>query len=119
MGRIQLHAFHIHMLHALPMVRLGPLGRHALKALDRLEIHGTDISSPRITDAPSLTFQQSYDRVFGELTAGHQGALPFGKLLGACGAAQPFDMLVCPCPGSMREVAVARLIEPHTPWIGA
>src|SRR5678816_4260881 len=107
MGFIQLHALHIHVLHALPMMHLGPLGRYALKAVDRLEIHGTDVRCPLITDAPALTFQQSYDRIFGELTAGHQGALPFGELLVACGAAQPFDMLVRACPGPMRDGAVS------------
>ena len=59
MRLIQLHALHLHVLHALPMVRLGPLGRHALKAMDGLEIHGTDVRRPLITDAPPLTFQQA------------------------------------------------------------
>jgi hypothetical protein len=45
MGFIQVHALHLHVLHALPMVHLGSLGRHALKAVDRLERHGTDVSS--------------------------------------------------------------------------
>jgi hypothetical protein len=111
MGFIQLYALYIHVLHTVPMMHLGPLGRYALKTVDSLEIHGTDVRCPRITDAPALTFQQLYDRLFWELTAGHQGALPFGELLVACGATQPFDMLVCTCPGPMRDVAFAGTIE--------
>src|SRR5262249_39661156 len=70
-----------------------------------------------ITDTPTLTFQQAHNCVFGEFTAGHQGALPFGKLPVVCRAAPPFNMLVCPCPGSMRDVAFAGTIEPCTLWI--
>src|SRR4029450_2790952 len=111
---IHLHPLYVHGLDYLAMMKLGPMGCHLLKPMHGLECHPTDIGGALITDAPSLTFQQSYARIFGELTAGHQGALPLGELLVTCCAAQPFDMLVGACPGPMRDVAFARLIEPHT-----
>ena len=51
------------------------------------EVHGTHVGGPCITDAPPLTFQQPYDGGFGELAAGHQGALPFRELPVADGTA--------------------------------
>src|SRR5262249_5617434 len=60
MGLIQLHALHLHVLHALAMVRLGPLSRQALKAMDGLESHRPDVRCARITDAPALTLQELY-----------------------------------------------------------
>jgi len=119
MRLIQLYALHIHVLHALAMVGLGPLGSHPLKAMHRLEIHRTDVRGARITDAPSLTFHQPYKRVFGELAAGHQGALPFRELPTACRTTPPFDMLVRSCPRPMGDVAFAGMIEPCTVWIRA
>jgi hypothetical protein len=101
------------------MVGLGALSSDALETMHRFESHGTNVGGPLITDAPPLTFQQLYDRVFGELTTGQQGALPFGELSVACRAAQPFDMLVCTCPGSMCDVACTGAIEPGTVWIRA
>jgi hypothetical protein len=118
-GLILSHALHLHVLHALPMVHLGLLGSHALQAMDSSEIHGTDIRGVLITDAPAVALEQSHGRVFGEYTVGHQGALPFGALLVACRAAQPCEMLVCPRPGTMRDGAFTRLIEPRTPWMRA
>jgi hypothetical protein len=49
--------------------------------------------------------------IFGELAAGHEGALPFGKLPVAYHTAQPFDVLVRPCPRPMRDIAFAGTIE--------
>ena len=43
MGLIQLYALYIHVLHALPMMHLSPLGSNPLKPVDSLEIHGTDV----------------------------------------------------------------------------
>jgi hypothetical protein len=119
MGLIPWHALPIHGRHALPMGRGGPLGRHALQALDRRASHGPAGRGPLRTAAPSLPLPPSYDGVCGELTAGHQGARPCGALLGAGGAAQPFDLLVGACPGPRRAVAFARRIAPHPPWIRA
>jgi len=99
------------------MMGLSTLGSDTLKAMHCFEIHGTNVSGPCITDAPPLPFQQPYDRVFGELAASHQGALPFGELPVACRAAQPFDMLACAGPGPMRDSALTRLVEPRTQWI--
>ena len=87
---------HIHVLHALPMVRLGPLRSHVLKAMDGLEIHGTDVRRALITDAPALTFQELFHGRFWEFAPGHQGPLPFGELPGhrRCSAAV---RCVCGC----------------------
>src|SRR5262249_38916707 len=101
MGLIQLHARHIYVLHALSMVRLGSLGSQGLKAMDSLEIHGTDVRCALITDTPALTFQEPLDSRFGELAAGHQGPRALGEFLGANGTAQPFDMLMLARPRAM------------------
>jgi hypothetical protein len=101
------------------MVRLGSLSSQALKAMDGLEIHGTDVSGPLITDAPPLTFHQPYDCIFRELAAGHQGALPFRELPAACHTTQPFDVLVRPCPRPMRDVACTGTMALGTWWIRA
>jgi len=66
---------------------LHTLGRDTLKAMHGFEVHGTHVGGPCITDAPPLTFQQPYDGGFGELAAGHQGALPFRELPVADGTA--------------------------------
>src|SRR5215216_8131735 len=116
MRLIQLHPLHLEVLHALLVVRHSPLGRHPLEAMDGLEIHGTDVGGSLITDTPPLTFHQLYDRVFRELAAGHQGALPFRKLPVACHTAQPFDVLVRPGPRPMRDVAFAGTIALGTVW---
>src|SRR5438477_8488363 len=84
-----------------------------------LEIHGTDVGGPLITDAPPLTLHQPYDRVFRKLAASHQRALPFRKLPVARCTAQPFDVLVRPGPRPMRDVAFTGTIEPFTVWIRA
>src|SRR5207245_6246968 len=116
---IQLHPLHLQVLHALPVVRLGPLGSHPLEAMDGLEVYGTDVGGPLIADAPPLTFHQPYHRVFRELAAGHQGALPCREFPAACRTAQPFDVLVPPCPRPMRDVVFAGTIELGTLWIRA
>jgi hypothetical protein len=117
MGLIPLHALHIHVLHTLSMVHLGSLGSQALKAMDGLEIHGTDVRYALITDAPALTFQESFYGRFGEFAAGHQGPLTLGELPGANGTAQPFDMLMLARPRAMYNVACAGAVEPYTLWI--
>jgi hypothetical protein len=117
MRLIQLHPPHLHVLHALPMVRLGPLGRHPLKTMDGFEIHGTDVGHPFVTDAPALTFQELFHCRFGELAPGHQGPFALRELTAADGAAQPFDVLVFTRPRAMYNIAVARAVEPSTLWI--
>jgi hypothetical protein len=117
MGLIQLYALHLYVLHALSMVRLGSLGSQGLKAMDGLEIHGTNIRCALITDAPALTLQEPFYGRFGELAAGHQGPRPLRELLGANGTAQPFDMLMLARPRAMDNVACAGAVEPHTLWI--
>ena len=117
MGFIHLHPGHVHPTDNLAMVGLGTLGCHLLQAVHGFEIHRTNVSGALITDAPPLTFHQPYDGLFGELTAGHQGALPFRELPVACRTAQPFDVLVRPCPRPMRDVAFTRTIELRTLWI--
>src|SRR5262245_56622192 len=96
---------------------LGPLRCLPLKAMHRLESHRTDGGGPLIADAPPLTFHQLYDRLFGQLTAGHQGPRPFGALPGACRAAPPFDLLARTGPGPMRNIAFTRLVAPRSAWI--
>jgi hypothetical protein len=66
------------------VVRLHSMGSHQLEAMDGLEIHSTDVGDPLIADAPPLTLHQPYDRVFRELAAGHEGALPFREFLATC-----------------------------------
>src|SRR5262245_37694610 len=119
MRLIQLHAGHVHVPDHLLVMGLGPLGGHTLEAIHGLEIDRTYIGSARIADAPPLTFHQLHDRLFGELAAGHEGALPFRELPVACRTAQPFDVLVRPCPRPMRDVAFAGAIELRTVWIRA
>src|SRR5215813_7414597 len=119
MGFIQLDAGHVHLAHYLAMVGLSALGSDVLKAMHRFEIHRANVGGPLIADAPPLTFHQPYNRVFGELAAGHQGALPFRELPAACRTAQSFDVLVRPCPRPMRDVPCAGTIEPCTLWIRA
>src|SRR5262249_11366580 len=117
MRLIQLHALHLHVLHPLAMVRLGPLCSHVLKAMDSLEIHGTDVRRALITDAPALAFQKLFHGRFGEFAPGHQGALPFGELPITSCTAQPVDVFVCACPRSMHDVAFAGVVESCTLWI--
>jgi hypothetical protein len=117
MGFIPLHPWDVYRTDHLTMVGLSTLRSDVLKAMHRLEINRTNVGGALITDAPPLTFRQAYDRVFGELTAGHQRAFPFGELPVAYGAAQPFDVFVHACPRPMRDVAFTGLIEPRTLWI--
>src|SRR5262245_51862632 len=119
MRLIQLHTCHLHVLYALPMMGLGTMRGHALEAMDRLDLHITNICSAFVADTPPLTLYQPYDRVFRELAASHQGPLPFGELSVAYRAAQPFDVLVRPGPRPMRDVACAGTVELCTLWIGA
>jgi hypothetical protein len=119
MRLIQLHTLHRHGLHALPMVRHGPLGRDPLKTRDSFEIHGTDVGHPLIADAPALTFQELFHRRFGELAPGHQGPLSLGELTATDGAAQPLNVLVLARPGAMDHIVSVRLIAQPTSWIGA
>src|SRR5262247_1526602 len=116
---IPLHTRHLHVLYALPMMGLGTMRGHALEAMDRLDLHITNICSAFVADTPPLTLHQPYDRVFRELAASHQGPLPFGELSVAYRAAQPFDVLVRPGPRPMRDVACAGTVELCTLWIGA
>src|SRR5678815_2917971 len=114
MRLIPLHALHLHVRHTLVMMRLGPLRRYVLKAMNGLEIHGTNVRRALLTDAPALTFQELFHGRFWEFAPGHQGALPFGELPVTGGAAQPFDVFVRPGPRSMRDVAFTRTIKPGT-----
>jgi hypothetical protein len=63
--------------------------------------------------------QQPYDCIFGELAAGHQGALPFRELPVADGTASPFNVLVRPGPRPMHNMAFAGMIEAGALWIRA
>ena len=119
MGCVQLHPGHVHLTDYLTRVALSTLGRDLLQAVHGFEIHGTHISGACITDAPPLTFHQLYDGIFGELAAGHEGALPFRELPVAGRTAQPFDVLVHPGPRPMRDGAFAGTIELCTWWIRA
>jgi DNA-binding transcriptional ArsR family regulator len=78
----------------LSMMLLGPLGRHPLKPMHRLEAYSTDVRRARITDAPSLTLQQTLYGLFWHLAAGHQGPFPLRKLPTAGDTSQPFDLLL-------------------------
>jgi hypothetical protein len=96
MGFVQLHTRDVHRTDHLAMVGLSTLGSGVLQAMHRFKIHRTNVGGLLITDAPPLTFYQPYDRVFGELAAGHQGALPFGKL--GRMSQRLFDVFVLACP---------------------
>jgi hypothetical protein len=48
---------------------------------------------------------------------GHQGARPFGELLGACRATQSFDVFVRACPRSVHDVPGTGTIKARTRWI--
>jgi hypothetical protein len=98
MGLIPLDARHVHRPDHLAVVGLSALGSDVLQAMHRLEVNATNVSGALITDTPPLAFQQAYDRLFGELTAGHEGSLPFGAFPVACYTAQPFDVFVRACP---------------------
>ena len=119
MRLIPLHALHLYVLHTLALVRLGPLRSHVLKAMDGLEIYGTDIRRALITDAPALTLQELFYGRFGELAPGHQGPFSLGELTAAEGAAQPLNVLVLARPGAMDYIASVRLIAQPTSSIGA
>src|SRR2546421_7095715 len=109
MGLIQPDARHFYLVHHLAMVGLSPLGGDLLKAVHGLEVHRIDVSRSLITDAPSLTFQQPLHNFLGQLAPGQQGAFPLRELLRADGTAQPFDVLVLPCPRPMGDVTFTRM----------
>jgi hypothetical protein len=119
MRLIHLHARDIHLLHGLLMMGLRAVGRDTLEAVDCLEIHGTNVCRPLITDTPPLTLQQLFHSRFWQLAPRHQGALPLGELPVAQGAAQPFDVPGLAGPGAMRDMACAGAIELGTVWIRA
>src|SRR5262249_37151474 len=60
MRLIHLHARGVHLLHGLLMMGLCAVGRHTLEAVDGLEIDGTKVCCPLITDTPPLTLQPLY-----------------------------------------------------------
>jgi hypothetical protein len=64
MRLIPLHARDVHLLHGLLMMGVCAVGRHTLEAVDGLEIDGTDVRRPLITDTPPLTLQQLYHSRF-------------------------------------------------------
>jgi hypothetical protein len=76
MGFIQLPPLHLHLLDDLLVMGLGALGSDPLEAMPSLQRHVANIRGAFVTDAPALAFQEPYHRLFGQLTAGHQGALP-------------------------------------------
>jgi hypothetical protein len=116
---IQLHAWDVHVPDHLLVMRLSTLGRHPLKAIHGLEIDLTDVGGPFVTDAPALTLEQPLHFVFGQLAAGHQCPFSLRELVITRGAAQPFDVLVFTCPGTMNNRVDVGAIELHTIWIGA
>jgi hypothetical protein len=101
------------------MMGLRAVGRDTLEAVDCLEIHGTNVRRPLITDTPPLTLQQLFHGRFWQLAPRHQGALPLGALPVAPGAAQPFDVPALAGPGAMRAMACAGAIALCTVWIRA
>jgi hypothetical protein len=119
MRLIHLHARDVYLLHGLLMVGLRTVGRDALEAVDCLEIHGTNVRRPLITDTPPLTLQPLFHGRFWPLAPRHQGALPLGELPVAQGAAQPFDVPGLAGPGAMRDMACAGTIELCTVWMRA
>src|SRR5215471_19337162 len=96
MRLIQLHPRHLHVLHALLMMGLSTMRGHVLEAMDRLDLHITNICSAFVADTPPLTLHQPYDRVFRELTPRHQGPFSLRKRLATDGAAQSCDVLILP-----------------------
>jgi hypothetical protein len=116
---IPLHARDVHLLHGLPMMELRAVGRDTLEAVDGLEIHGTTVRRPLITDTPPLPLQQLFHRRFSQLAPRHQGALALRELPVAQRAAQPFDVPGLAGPGAMRDMACAGAIEPCTVWMRA
>jgi hypothetical protein len=119
MRLIHLHARDVHLLHGLLMMGVSAVGRHPLEAVDGLEIDGTNVRRPLITDTPPLTFQQLFHGRFGQLAPRHQGALPLGELPVAQGATQSFNVPGLASPGAMRNIACAGAIELYTVWIRA
>jgi hypothetical protein len=119
MRLIHLHARDVHLLHSLLMMGVCAVGRHTLEAVDGLEIDGTNIRGPLVTDTPPLTFQQLYHGRFWQLAPRHQGAFPLGELPVAQGAAQPFDVPGLAGPSTMPNIACAGAIELCTVWIRA
>src|SRR5437879_2725797 len=51
----------------LLMMRLGTMSGYALEAMNRLDLHLTNVRSAFVADTPPLTFQQAHDRVLGSL----------------------------------------------------
>ena len=84
-----------------------------------LDIHLTDVCRALITDTPALTLGQPDHLLFRQLAPGHQSALSLGKLPLAKGASQTLNAFIFSCPGTVDDVAPARLIEQTTRWIGA
>jgi hypothetical protein len=85
--------------------------------MHRFELHGTNVGSPFITDAPPLALEQAFDGLLRQLAAGHQGTLPFRALSVACRAAQPFEVFVLACPRPMHDVPFSGTMKVRTLWI--
>jgi hypothetical protein len=95
---VQLHALDLEVMCDLLVMRLGPLGRDVLEAMDRLDVDPTDVGCAGVTNAPPLTLQQPLHGLFGLFAACHQGPSALGELLPALRAAQPFNLLVLAGP---------------------
>jgi hypothetical protein len=89
MRLIHLHARDAYLRHGLLMMGLCTVRRHTLEAVDGLEIDGTNVRCPLITDTPPRTLQQLCHGRFWQLAPRHQGAFPLGELPMAQGAVQP------------------------------
>jgi len=101
------------------MMVLRALGRHGLEPMHGLEIHWADTGRALITYAPALTFQEPFHRLCQQLAAGHQCLFSLRELPATGGTAQPFDVLVFTCPGSMTNMAGVGTIALLTIWIWA
>jgi hypothetical protein len=111
MRLIHLHARDVHLLHCLLLMGLCAVSRHTLEAVDGLEIDGTNVRSPLITDTPPLTLQPLYHGRFWQRAPRHQGAFPLRAFPVAQGAAHPFDVPGLPGPGARRNRFLATLRE--------
>ena len=119
MRLVQLHTGHVDVPDSLLVMGLSTLGRHSLEAIHGLEIDGTDVGGPFVTDAPALALEQPLHCVFGQRAAGHQRPFALRELVITRGAAQPFDVLVFARPGTMNDRVDVEAIELCTIWIGA
>jgi hypothetical protein len=113
------HTGHVDVPDHLLVMGLGTLGRHPLEAIYGLEIDGTEVGGPCVTDAPALALAQPLHGVCGPLAAGHQRPFALRALVSTRGAAQPFDGRVFARPGTMHDRVDVGAMALRTSEIGA